>query len=80
MLVVSGLTDCEPFVARLPDHEPPAVQLVAFVLFHERVEAPPVFTASGFALNVTVGTGGAADSVTVADAEALPPVPVHSNV
>ncbi len=68
----------EPLVACVPDHEPEAAQLVAFVLVHVSVELPPLLTVVGLAVRVTVGAG--AVTVTVADAEPVPPVPVHVNV
>ena len=45
-----------------------------------RVEDPPLTTDVGFAASDTVGTGGGGgvpDTVTVADALALPPEPVQ---
>lgn len=66
---------CEPLVARVPDHPPLAVQAVAFVADHVRVELLPLTTLLGLAVNVTVGAG--AVTVTVADCEALPPLPVQ---
>jgi hypothetical protein len=59
----------------VPDHAPPAVHEVAFVEDQVRVELPPLATVLGLALNVTVGAGVA--TVTVADCEALPPVPLQ---
>jgi hypothetical protein len=45
----------------LPDHPPLAVQLVALVAVHERVDVPPLATLVGLAVSVT--TGGRAVTV-----------------
>ncbi|OHB04227.1 MAG: hypothetical protein A2920_00755 [Candidatus Zambryskibacteria bacterium RIFCSPLOWO2_01_FULL_43_17] len=63
----------------LPVHPPEALQLVAFVDDQLRVEAPPDATLVGEADRVTVG-GGFEVTVTVAEAFALPPGPVHVKV
>jgi hypothetical protein len=52
---------------------------VALVELQVRVDALPLATLVGLALNDTVGTGGA-ETVTVADCEAEPPAPVHVSV
>ena len=79
---VNAPVDCVPEVALVPDQAPEAVQLVALVDDHVSVELPPLFTVSGFAVNVTVGAGGggAAEMVIVTLCCALPPVPVHDSV
>jgi hypothetical protein len=65
---------CEPDVALLPDHEPDAVQAVAFVLLHVNVDAAPDATLVGDAPSVTVGAGNIdTDVLRVTD----PPAPVH---
>ena len=46
---------------------------------HVRVDALPLATLAGLALNDTVGAGGA-ETVTVADCDAEPPVPVQVSV
>jgi hypothetical protein len=46
-----------PDVAFEPDQPPEAVQLVAFVEDHVRVEVPLLATLVGLADNVTVGAG-----------------------
>ncbi len=51
---------------------------VAFVEDQLSVELPPLETLVGLALIVTVGA--AADTVTVADCDALPPAPVQLSV
>jgi hypothetical protein len=69
-----------PEVALAPDHAPEAVQEVAFVEDQVRVEDAPFAIDVGFAVSDRVGTGGGggvADTVTVADALALPPEPVQ---
>ena len=68
----------EPLVARLPDHAPEAVQLVALVDDQVRVEDSPLATLVGFAVSVTVGAGEVV--VTVTDRLVVPPLPVHDNV
>src|ERR1700743_3467849 len=55
------------------------MQDVALADVHVTVEAPPLLTLVGVALNDTVGAGGA-ETVTVADCDAEPPAPVHVNV
>ena len=78
VLAFSVPVDCEPLIARFPLHPPLAVQEVAFVADHVRVESRPAFMEEGRALNVTVGAS--ADAVTVAVCAALPPGPVHVSV
>lgn len=67
-----------PLVAKLPDQPPEAVQAVAPVEDHVKVAEAPVVMLVGFALNVTLG--GAAVTVTVADCDAEPPVPLQVSV
>lgn len=69
--------DCEPFRALEPLQPPDAVQEVALLLDHVRVEAAPAFTVLGAALSVTIGA--LAETVTVADCVADPPGPVQVN-
>jgi hypothetical protein len=57
--------DCDPLVAWLPDQPPEAVQEVAFVEVHVKVELLPDTTLVGLALSVTVGAGVV--TVTLAD-------------
>jgi hypothetical protein len=73
--VVSAPVDCVPEVALAPDQSPEAEQEVALVEDQVSVEDPPLVTVVGFAVSETVGD--AAETVTVADALALPPDPVH---
>jgi hypothetical protein len=78
-LAVSAPVDCDPLRALVPDHPPEAVQEVALVPDHVRVELPPLVTVLGLALMLTVAVGCAL-TVTVADWVALPPLPVQLNV
>ena len=80
LVLVSAPVDWLPEVALLPDQAPEAVQEVAFVEDQVRVDDPPLVTDVGFAASDTVGTGGGGgvpDTVTVADALALPFEPVQ---
>ena len=61
----------------LPDQAPEAEQDVAFCADQASVAAEPKVTVLGTALSVT--SGGDAETVTVADCIADPPVPVHVN-
>ena len=73
---MSGLIDwLPPEVALVPDQAPEAAQELAFVEDQVSVETPPFATDGGFAASDTVATGG--NTVTVADALALPPEPVQ---
>ncbi len=74
-LAVSAPVDCEPLTALLPDQPPEAVQEVALVDDQVKVDVPPLTTVLGLAAKVTVGAGEVTD--TVADCDALPPVPVQ---
>jgi hypothetical protein len=67
-----------PLIAFAPDQPPDAVQLVAFVELQVSIVVPPLVTLVGFALKVTVGTGGV--TVTFAVAFASPPAPVQVSV
>ena len=69
--MLSAPVDSFPDVALLPDHAPDAVHESAFVEDQVRVENPPFATEGGLAASDTVGAGG--NTVTVADALALPP-------
>ena len=64
-----------PEVALSPNQAPEAVQESAFVEDQVSVEDPPFATDCGVAVSDTVGAGG--NTVTVADALALPPEPVQ---
>jgi hypothetical protein len=75
VLALSAPVVCEPLAALVPDQAPLAVQEVALVAAQVRVELEPLATLLGLAVKVTVGA--AESTVTVADCEALPPVPVQ---
>lgn len=75
VVVVSAVVLVEPLVASLPLQPPDAVHEVAFVEDQVKVEVAPLLTVLGLAVRVTVGAGFV--TVTVADWEALPPLPVH---
>ena len=61
-----------------PTQAPEAVQEVAFVADHVRVDALPLITELGLTPRVTVGAGDFTD--TEADCPALPPAPVQVRV
>jgi len=80
LVLVKAPLDWLPEVVLIPDHAPEATQEVASVDDQVSVEDPPLATDVGFAASDTVGTGGGGgvpDTVTVADALALPPEPVQ---
>ena len=68
-----------PLVASLPDQPPEALQLVAFVDDQLRVDDAPLLMLAGVAVRLTVGAAGA-DTLTVTDCVALPPVPLQVSV
>jgi hypothetical protein len=68
----------EPLVASLPLHPPEAVQEVALVDDQVNVDVAPLVTVLGLAAKVTAGAG--AVTVTVADCDALPPLPLQLRV
>ena len=75
-LAASGPIDRLPESAVVvPDQAPEAVQEAAFVEDQVSVEDPPLATDGGLAVSDTVGAAG--NTVTVADALALPPEPVQ---
>ena len=67
-----------PLTAFVPLQAPEAVQEVALLEVHVKVEPLPLVTLVGFALIDTLG--GVADTVTVADCDAEPPGPVQVRV
>ena len=77
-MAVSAPVDCEPVTALVPDQAPEPVHAVALVVDQPKVELPPLATVLGLADKLMVGNGWVTD--TVADCEALPPVPVHVSV
>ena len=70
--------EVEPLVGSLPLQPPEAMQDVAWVEFQINVALAPLAIVLGFAVKLTVGSGCVTD--TVADCEALPPVPVQVSV
>jgi hypothetical protein len=74
---VSTPVDALPAVDLLPDQPPEAAQLVALVALQVRVLALPEVIDNGDAVSDTVGAGVAAVTVTVVEAELLPPGPVQ---
>jgi hypothetical protein len=64
-----------PLTGSDPLHAPEATQVVALVEDQVNVELLPLATLVGLALIVTVGA--AADAVTVAVCDAVPPLPVQ---
>jgi hypothetical protein len=77
-VLVSAPVDCVPVTALAPDQAPEAAQEVAFVADQLSVALPPLFTALGPTLSVTVGAESLTE--TVADCAALPPLLVHVSV
>jgi hypothetical protein len=68
---------CAPLIALAPLQPPEAVHELALVELQDSVDAPPLATVVGFAVNVTVGAG---TTVTAAVATLLePPIPVQVN-
>jgi hypothetical protein len=78
LVVANAPLDWLPEIALLPVHAPEARQEAALVEDQVRVEDPPLAIDVGFAVSDTVGAGGM--TVTVADALAVPPGPVHARV
>jgi hypothetical protein len=76
LVVMSGPRVSLPEMALLPDQASEAVQEVALVEDQVSVDDPPLVIDAGFAASDTVGTGG--NTVTVADALAVPPGPVQA--
>jgi hypothetical protein len=76
LVLVNAPVDWLPEVTLAPDQPPEAMQEVASVEDQVSVENPPLAIDVGFAASDTVGTGG--DTVTVADALAVPPGPVQA--
>lgn len=81
VLPVEVVTDLEPEAIGVTAPTPLSIAaLVAPIVTHARVEAPPPYGSdAGFAVSVQVGTGGGggnAVTVTVAVHVAVPPAPV----
>jgi hypothetical protein len=69
---------CDPLAGLAPDQDPEAVQAVALVADQVSVELLPLATVLGPAARLMVGTGWVTE--TVADCDALPPLPVQLRV
>jgi hypothetical protein len=78
VFVVRAAVFWEPLVALLPVQPPEAVQDVTLVEDQVRVEVAPLATVLGLAVRVTAGADVVTD--TVADCDALPPVPLQVSV
>jgi hypothetical protein len=65
-LAVKAPVACDPLVALDPDQAPEAVQEVALVDDHVRLDVPPLAIVLGLACRVTTAVGVAV-TVTVAD-------------
>jgi hypothetical protein len=78
LVLVNAPLDWLPEIALLPVQVPEARQEAALVDDQVRVEDPPLAIDVGLAVSETVGAGGI--TVTVADALAVPPSPVHARV
>lgn len=66
-VVAMGPTVSLPDTLLAPDHAPLAVQLVALVLLHVKVDVPFAATDVGFAANERVGGGAGALTDTATD-------------
>ena len=75
VVAVSGPMFFVPLVASGPVQPPFAVQAVAFVELHVKVDVPPLAMTLGFAAIVAIGM-----TFTVTELAALPPGPVQVNV
>lgn len=73
--MLNAPVDWEPVMGFDPDQLPVPVQAVAFAADHVSVALAPFATVFGLAARVTVGAGLL--TVTVADCDAVPPVPVQ---
>jgi hypothetical protein len=78
LAAVSVGVPSEPAVAFGPDQPPLALHAVALVDVHVNVDVPALATLVGDAVSCTCGAGMV--TLTVADALALPPAPLHVSV
>jgi len=76
--VVSAGVVWVPLVPSAPLQPPDAVQEVALVETQVKVEVAPLATVLGLAVSVTAGAGVA--TVTIADCDALPPLPLQVSI
>lgn len=72
---MSAPEDCEPLSALVPGHAPEPEHEVAFFADQVNVVEAPELTVLGLAVSVI--EGAKAETVTIADCVAAPPVPVH---
>ena len=77
--MVRGPTVADPDSACVPVQSPLAVQPVALVLLHVKVELPPLATLKGDAAKDRVGAAEGCWTKTVAVAELVPPGPVQAS-
>ncbi len=77
VLAVNAAVLAEPLVGSAPLQPLEALQEVALADDHANADLAPLATVVGAAVKVTVGA--VAVTVTVADCEALPPLPVQDN-
>lgn len=75
---VAGETDWLPEVDWEPDHDPEAVQDVALVVLHAKVEDAPRVIVAGVTETLTVGAG--TETLTVTDLDTVPPLPLQASV
>jgi hypothetical protein len=81
VLLCVGLSLCVPLVVCAPLQAPLAAQEVAFVEDQVSVALSPTVIEVGLTARVTVTAGGgAAFTVSSADASALPPAPLQVSV
>jgi hypothetical protein len=78
VVAVRAPVDCAPLIDLLPDQPPEAAHEVASADDQLRVALPPLDTALGPALRLTVGVGALTETVT--DCPALPPAPMQVSV
>jgi len=78
VVLLSAPVDQLPLVATGPLQPPEAVHAVAFSALQVKVDMPPLATAAGEAVSVTVGAGVV--TTTSADCEEDPPTPEQVSV
>jgi hypothetical protein len=78
VVALSAAVVCEPKVPSLPVQPPEALQALALLDDQVNVDFAPLATVFGLALKLT--TGAAALTVTVADCEAEPPLPLQLKI
>jgi len=68
---------CVPLLARVPVQSPLAAQESAWLELHVSMEALPVATSVGIAINCAFG--GAFTVIAMVDVSLVPPGPVHTS-